>query len=270
MGQPLQSPSVEGMRLYLAIARLTFGQYSTYRGATFAGLFTNTVFGFILAGVVRGAIGDRTIGGLDRTSAALFTFTAQGMIMIISAFGDHQLAARVRSGEVATELHRPWDWSSYRLAADLGRSCYYALVRGVPPFMIGWVVFRFPLPSVGRFLLFFITVAIAAALASRWWTLLGLTSFWLIDGSGVVQLGTVLLTVSSGLIVPLNLFPLWLQNILRALPFSGMLQRPVEVLLGLDSLANVISFQLVWVVALEVLLRLELRSASKRLVIQGG
>jgi ABC-2 type transport system permease protein len=258
------------VRLYLAVARLTFGQYSTYRGATVAGIFTNTVFGFILASVVRGAIGDRTIGGLDRSHAALFTFTAQSMLMVISAFGDQQLAARVRSGEVATELHRPWDWSSYRLAADLGRSFYYALARGVPPFALGWVVYRFPLPHVGRFLLFFVAVALAAVLASRWWTAVGLTSFWLIDGSGVVQLATVATMASSGAIVPLNLFPPWLQDIMRVLPFSGMLQRPIEVLLGLSSLPKVIAFQLVWIAAFEVLLRFELRTASKRLVIQGG
>lgn len=258
------------MRLYLAVARLTFGQYSTYRGATIAGIFTNTVFGFILASVVKGAIGDRTIGGLDATNAPLFTFTAQSMLMVISAFGDHQLANRVRSGEVAVELYRPWDWSSYRLAADLGRSAYYALARGLPPFLVGWAAYRYPLPNVGRTLLFLVTVALAAALASRWWTAIGLTSFWLIDGGGVVQLATVALTATSGAIVPLSLFPEWLGEIVRVLPFAGMLQRPIEVYLGLGSFWPTIAFQLAWLVVLEAIVRVELVAASRRLVIQGG
>ena len=92
----------------------------------------------------------------------------------------------------------------------------------------------------------------------------------IVDGTGVVQLGTVVLTAASGLLVPLTLYPQWLQDILGVFPFSGMMQRPIEVLLGFDSLANVIAFQLGWLVALEVILRLELRTASRQLVIQGG
>ena len=39
------------MRLYVEVARATYARISTYRSATVAGVFTNTVFGFLLASV---------------------------------------------------------------------------------------------------------------------------------------------------------------------------------------------------------------------------
>lgn len=40
------------MRLYTEVARRSFRRYAAYRGATVAGIFTNTVFGFIKAYVL--------------------------------------------------------------------------------------------------------------------------------------------------------------------------------------------------------------------------
>ena len=37
------------MRLYWEVAVRGFRRYATYRGATFAGVFTNSVFGFMMA-----------------------------------------------------------------------------------------------------------------------------------------------------------------------------------------------------------------------------
>ena len=258
------------MRVYLEVARRSFGRFATYRGATLAGVFTNTVFGFILASVLRSALGDRTIGGLDQVTATLYTFTAQGLLMVISAFGDHALSRSVQSGEVATELHRPWDWSAYRLAFDLGRSAYYLLARGIPPFVAGWLFYRFPLPSAGRFVMLVIAAFGAAALASRFWTLVGMVSFWLIDGSGVVQLASVVTMMATGALIPLSLFPPWLGDWLRLLPFASMLQRPIEMFLGQRGLIDVLVVQLVWLVVLELLVRTELFAARRKLEIQGG
>ena len=135
------------MRVYLEVARLSFRRYSTYRVATLAGVFTNTVFGFIMASVLRAALGNRTIGGLDADKATAFTFVAQAMLMAALVLGDFEHVDRVRTGEVAVELLRPIDYAWFRLAADLGRSAFYAVARGIPPFLVGWIVYRFEVPS---------------------------------------------------------------------------------------------------------------------------
>ena len=64
-------------RLYVEVARSTFRRVTTYRGATLAGVVTNTVCGFILAYVLLAVFRERTIvGGFDATDAVTFSATA--------------------------------------------------------------------------------------------------------------------------------------------------------------------------------------------------
>jgi ABC-2 type transport system permease protein len=258
------------MRVYYEVARRSFQRFSTYRAAVVAGVFTNTVFGFILASVLRTAIGTRTIGGLTAATATAFTFLAQAMLMIVMAFGDFDEVEKVRTGEVATALMRPLDYSLFRLAADLGRSAFYALARGIPPVVGGWIVYRFPLAAPLRFVSFLLAVVLAAIVASRWWNIVSTLAFWMTDGSGAMQMGVAISTFATGSLIPLQFFPEGLKAVVQLTPWAAMLQRPVEVFIGIGSLWTCLALQVVWIAVLEAVLRVELRFARRKLVIQGG
>ena len=77
----------------------------------------------------------------------------------------------------------------------------------------------------------------------------------------------------SGMYVPLPLFPEWLQPLLHALPFRGLVDVPFRLYLGhidpRDTLA-VLGPQLVWTGVLIVLGRVLLARGRRRLVVQGG
>jgi ABC-2 type transport system permease protein len=256
--------------MYFEVARLSFRRFSTYRQAVIAGVFTNTVFGFILASVLRTALGTSNVGGLTATSATAFTFLGQGMLMVVMAFGDFDELEKVRTGEVAMALMRPLDYSGFRLASDLGRSLFNAFARGVPPFVVGWLVYRFPLAAPARFLSFVLLVVLAAVVASRWWNIVSTLAFWMTDGSGAMQLGVVVSTFATGSIIPLQFLPDGLKAVVRLTLWAAMVQRPVEVFIGIGSAWRCALLQLGWVVVLESVLRIELRFARRKLVIQGG
>ncbi len=257
-------------RGYVEVARMSFRRQSTYRGALVAGTFTNFVWGFLLASVLRAVLADGNVGGLTRTTATSFTFLAQGMIATSRMFGDMTLVASVRSGDVATELARPWDWSAYRLSSDLGQSLFASLTRGTTIVVAGWLVYRLPRPELTHALGFAVCAVLAAVLASRLWTMAGVASFWLVDGTGVVQMVVGVATFGAGLIVPLQIYGAGLRHVLYALPFSGLVQGPIDVFLGLRSVGFVIVHQLAWIAVFEVLLRLELGAATRKLEVQGG
>lgn len=257
-------------RLYVEVARMSFRRQSTNRGALVAGTLTNFVWGFLLASVLRSVIGDGNVGGLTKTTATSFTFLAQGLIATARMFGDMTLVASVRSGDVATELQRPWDWSTYRLSSDLGQSLFSALTRGASIVVAGWVIYRLPIPALSEVLAFAACVVLSAVLASRLWTMAGLASFWLVDGTGVVNMVVGAATFGAGLIVPLQIFSDGIRQFLYLLPFAGLVQGPIDVFLGLRSVAAVLSLQVVWIVVLELTLRLELGAATKKLEVQRG
>ena len=107
------------MRLYWEVTRTTARRMATYRGATFAGIVTNSVFGFIQAYVLLAVWEARpSIGGFDAADAVTFTFVVQGMLMVVGVFGgDHEQAERIHSGEVAVDLSRPYDYQAWWAAS---------------------------------------------------------------------------------------------------------------------------------------------------------
>jgi ABC-2 type transport system permease protein len=258
------------MRLYAEVTKLSLRRHSTYRGAMVAGTVTNLVFGFIRANVLQAAIGVGTVAGYSAQSATAFTFATQALIAATSIFGDFSLASQVRSGEVATELVRPWDWSVYRLATDIGRAVYALLTRGLAIMLVGWIAYQLPIPPLDLVLQFVLCIAAAIVLASRLWTIAAMIGFWMVDASGVIQIVVAAAALGSGLLLPIALYPDWLAGPLRWSPFASLIQNPVDVLLAKQRLLPVLALQLLWIAALEVLLRIELRYAMKKLVVQGG
>lgn len=263
------------MRLAWEVARRGFRRYATYRGATFAGVFTNTVFGFIRAYLLialLGAVG--TLAGYDTADAVTYTFLTQGMLMPLYVWGWTEIADTVYSGQVATDLYRPFDYQTYWLSQDLGRAVYHLLLRGIPPFVAASVFFDLRLPvdplTWPVFALSFV-LAVVVSFALRF--MVNLTAFWFIDIRGVHGLAAAAWTILSGFMIPIAFFPDAARNVIHALPFVAMLELPVNVFLerarGAE-LAATLGVQLFWAAALLGAGRLVLRAATRKLVVQGG
>jgi ABC-2 type transport system permease protein len=262
------------MRLYVEVARRTYTRISTYRSATVAGVFTNTVFGFLLAYVLLAVYRQRSdVGGFDATDAVTFTFVAQGLLMVLGMFNDTEIADRITTGDVIVDLQRPYDHQAWWAGVSYGKAAYYLIFRGVPPFVAGALVFDLQLPSLGGVAAFLVSVALAVGVAFGWRYLLQLTAFWLLDVRGANQLGWLAAQFLSGAFVPIVFFPDWLEALARALPFASMMQLPVEVWLGrydgLDLVA-VFALQLGWAAALVLAGRHVMSRAVRRVVVQGG
>lgn len=266
---------MNALRLYVEVARSTFRRVTTYRAATFAGIVTNTVFGFILAYVLLAVFRQRgTIGNFDATDAVTFVFVTQGLLMVVGIFGNFEMAERIRTGDVALDLCRPYDFQGWWIAVHYGKAPFYFLFRGLPPYLLGALVFHLRLPSDALTAVAFLgSTALAVGVAAAYGFLIQSFAFWLLDVRGPSQVGWITAQFFAGTYLPLVLFPGWLEAVARALPFASMIQLPVEVFLGKHpgaSLVGVYAQQGVWLVALVGIGRIVLTRATHRLVIQGG
>lgn len=263
------------MRVYAEVVRRSFRRYATYRAATAAGAFTNTVFGFIQAYVMVAVFQAREdVGGLDRTEALTFVFLTQAMIMSVGVFrGSGELGERVKTGDVVVDLYRPLDFQGYWLAVEAGQSLYTSVARGIPPMVAGALVFRLRIPSALECAAFALSLLLGFLAAFGWSFLVGLVTFWVVDDRGPAQLSVALLMFFSGFVLPLNFFPDPLRLIARALPFSTMVQLPVEVFLGKHAgwdLGAVLAYQACWAAALVAAGRRLLPRAARRVEALGG
>ena len=222
------------MRLYWEVGRRAFRQQAAYRELDIAGILTQTVFGFLRGYVLLAVYRTNTdVGGFDATDVITFTFVSQGFLMMTAVFGTDDVAARVRTGDIVTDLYRPVDFQGYWLANDLGRAAFHFLVRGVPVVAFGALVFDFRLATDPVALLgaaMSIVAAIVISFGLRF--LINLTAFWLLDIRGLAQMVVTVHLFFAGVAIPLTFFPAGLAELARALPFAGMIQVPVEVLMG--------------------------------------
>ncbi|RII19746.1 hypothetical protein DSC45_07020 [Streptomyces sp. YIM 130001] len=266
------------MRLYAAVAVSGFRRYATYRVATAAGVFTNTVFGFILAYAYTALWSERPqLGGYDQAEALTFVWLGQALLATCAMLGggfEDELIERIRNGDIAIDLYRPVDLQLWWLAGELGRALFHFLGRGIVPMAVGALAFELALPGdplVWLAFLVAVTLGVVVSFAVRY--LVALSAFWLLDGAGVAQIAALGGMFFSGMLLPLNVFPGVLGEIARALPWSSYLQVPADVFLGKRTGADLFAayaFQAGWAVALLAAGRALQTVATKRVVVQGG
>lgn len=256
--------------LYPTLILYGFRKHATYVGAALAGAFTNSVFGILRAYVLIALWQTRPgLGGYDLVDAVTFCFVTQAMIGPMQLFGGGlSIPERIRSGDIALDLVRPASLQVWSLAEDLGRAGYLLLVRGVPPTAVGALLFGLTFPDEpGRWALFALSFLLGVIVSFAWRYLVALSVCWLIDERGVATVSMVLMTFFSGMALPLTLFPGWLGEVARALPWAAMVQVPMDVYLGKST---DLAFQALWAVALLALGALGTRLIRHKVVIQGG
>jgi ABC-2 type transport system permease protein len=274
---PISRNIIPWFRTFAAITGSGFRRYSTYRQATVAGAFTNTVFGFlrcyVLLAVAGGAGG--VVGGYSPAQLATFVWVGQGLLAVVLLWGWSDLAERIRTGDVASDLLRPVHPVTSYLAADLGRAGYALLTRFLPPVLTGLLFFDLKLPSRWSTMpLFALSVTLAVVICFGCRYLVNATGYWLQDVRGPMILWTLGSGMLAGLYFPLRFLPDWIMVPLwLATPFPSLLQTPLDVVVERDDWpvqSGMVGVQLGWAGLILLACRIVQRRAERRLVVQGG
>ncbi|MCS0634653.1 ABC-2 family transporter protein [Streptomyces sp. LP05-1] len=266
------------MWLYAAVAAGGFRRHATYRMATVAGMFTNTVFGFILAYTYVALWDERPhLGGYDMSEALTYVWIGQALLATTGLMGssfEEELIERIKTGDIAVDLYRPADLQLWWLAAVYGRAAFQLLARGVVPMAVGSLAFELALPrNPLTWAAFLLSVALGVLVNFAIGYLVALSAFWLLDGAGVVQVAWLSGLFFSGMLLPLTVFPGTLGEVARALPWSSALQVPADVFLERRTgarLAEAYAFQAGWALVLLAGGRVLQAVATRRVVVQGG
>jgi ABC-2 type transport system permease protein len=268
---------LEQIRIYATLVRSGFRRWATYRQATVAGAATNTVFGFVrcyvVLAVAAGAGG--VAAGYDSTQLATYVWFGQGLLAVVLLWGWSELADRIRTGDVATDLLRPVSPVALYLATDLGRAGHALLFRFLPPVLVGAMVFDLFLPArPGTWPLFAISALLAMLICFGCRYLVNATGYWLLDIRGINAAWMFAGGVLGGLLFPLRFLPepVWV-TLYLATPFPSLLQIPLDVLVERDPTAiqvGLVGVQATWAVLILGACVGVQRRAERKLVIQGG
>lgn len=270
-------------RAYLAIVSVRCRMLLQYRAAAVAGFGTQLFWGFIkvMVFVAFYASATRT-PPMSFAEVLVYIWLGQALLALLPWNVDAEIAAQIRTGGVAYELLRPLDLYRFWFARTLAFRIAPTLLRMLPMLIFTGLVMPFtpladwalPAPAGALSAALFLASVMATLLLSTAFTMImHVTLIWTISGEGINRMMPGIVPVLSGLIVPLPLFPDFLQGFLRWQPFRGMADVPFRIYSGHiapEMALTEIGLQWGWVVVLVAFGVWLLGRARRRLVVQGG
>lgn len=144
-----------------------------------------------------------------------------------------QIASDIREGQINNFLSKPVDYLYYRVSIFLSSRLLYTAVTIFPVIAVFYWFREFiVLPKeLMTWPLFFVSLAMAAAIQFLIAYALAMLAFWILEISTVVFILYSFEYYLSGRLFPLDVMPDWLQAALTWLPFTYELYFPVAVLM---------------------------------------
>lgn len=254
-----------------------------YRAAALAGLFTQVVFGFIILMTLLAFYRSSTVPSpLGVIQTVAYVWLAQAMLGLMPWNVDPIALQAIRTGDVVQDLLRPVGlygmWFSRALAWRVVRTA----LRFVPMVLLAGLVFplvgleRYAMPapaSVIAAVLFVVAVVLSALVSTAVTLLMQVVMLWTVSPDGVLRLVPAMTIVLSGGLVPLPLFPDWVQPFMAVQPLRGLVDTPTRIYSG-DLVAAeawmALGWSAGWIVVLVLVGRWGLERGVRRLVVAGG
>jgi ABC-2 type transport system permease protein len=263
------------MNRYLALFRARANALLQYRAAAIAGLFTQLFWGLIYTMVLSAFYreGSQYVS-ISLETAITFVWINQAFWLLVPWNVDKQVEAQISSGQIAYELIRPLDLYWLWLWRCLAIRTIPTIMRSLPIFVIAGLFLGLQAPVSWQALCCFIgSVCFSTFLSASITTLVLISLFWTLSGEGILRLLPPIAVFLSGLVVPLPLFPDWLQPFMLVQPFRAIVDIPCRLYIGIidaGAFGYYAAIQIGWTLFFITLGKMLMHRAMKKVVIQGG
>jgi ABC-2 type transport system permease protein len=261
------------LRAVPTLVRVGLAEAVAYRAEMLVWLLSTTM-PLVMLALMSAVAREGPVGRFDAADLTAYYLAALVVRLMTGAWVIWEVNFEIRQGTLAYRLLRPIHPLVAYAAENVG-AMPLRLVAVVPIAAIAVVaaggerlsrdpllLALFPVALVGAWLITFLAMSVIGALA-----------FWVESSGALFEVWLGLFGVFSGYLVPLELFPRWLELAARFLPFRYMLAFPVEMVIGLTPRREALgelAVQWAFVVALAAAARLAWRAGLRRFAAFGG
>lgn len=214
------------------------------------------------------------LNGFTAVEMTTYVILSRALSSQFSGGINREFAEWVYKGNIVVELLRPVPLLFNLFGKRAGEFLFFLLFKGIPVSFLAIMILGGTGPAGAvSFGLFWISVVLSIGILFWLEVAAGIVSFFTLNSYGVAYTKSALLSILSGGVVPLFLFPEGMTRILEYMPFAGMVSVPVQIYLGKYSVsqaAGFIGIQFLWVLLLGAAVILFYRSAIRKVVVQGG
>ncbi len=261
------------IRALPTLIRVGLAESVAYRAEMLVWLLSTTM-PLVMLALMTAVARDAPLGRFGQADFTAYYLAALVVRLVTGAWVIWELNYEIRQGTLAFRLLRPLHPLVAYAAENVGamplRFLMVIPIAGIALGVTGGqrlaadplLLALFPVTLVGAWLITFLAMSCIGALA-----------FWAESSSSLFELWFGVFGVFSGYLVPLELFPRWLAEAARFLPFRYMLAFPVEMIIGLTPRAEALrelAIQWLFVALLAVAARLAWRAGVRRFAAYGG
>lgn len=260
------------MRIALQSFRLGFATATAYRGE-----LVSTTIGAAMVMLLNLCLWEAlyhdqsSIAGLSHDAMLRYVIGAWLICVFYRSRVDVQLHEAFQSGRMAILLLRPHSLQLQLYAESLGQSLCRLIFSILPiaAATLFWTRIEWSLELIDGATLFGLALSAQLLAFSLSW-LVGICGWLTQNGDGLIRLKVLAVIALGGALIPLPLYPDWLQSIALILPFSALSHLPAQQLAqgGLE-LATLLT-PLLWSAILLGIGQWVFRRSVRLWVVQGG
>lgn len=271
------------MICFISVVLRSFKNSLQYRGAAIAGMFTQVFWGLIMIMVLDAFfMNEAGTAPISRVQSITYIWLGQAFLSLLPWSYDRSIQAMLYDGRIAYDFIRPcsvyWLW----FARTLGWRTAAVTLRSVPLVLFAVFGMRLlgmpelaiaPPANAVQFLAFTLSMFSAAVLGTAITMMINVSMVWTVSGVGTVALVSAVVTLFSGMVIPLPLFPEWTQTLITLLPFRGLVDAPFRLYsahIPAKYLTYTLLHQWIWIAVFLLWGKAFLRKGAKALVVQGG
>ena len=222
---------------YLKFISMAFQRSLSYRVEYFTGVLNAFLYIFIFTSVWMALIPvGESVGGL--TQADMVAYAVLSTLIKVSINRVESLVSnRVKSGEIAVDLMKPFSIPLMLLCDQVGTSLFHLFARAVPMLLFCLLIFDIDLPVTFEILVKFLPVYVLAFLMFfSMFFIISTMAFFFVEVLPFWIFFFALITLTSGAIIPLDFFPPALSEVLLYTPFPYLYYFPTMLLMGRETL----------------------------------
>lgn len=237
------------------------------------GLFLPLFIQYYLWRAIYSGTTEQSLYGYSYAEMISYLILAALAHKIISTGFENSIVEDIKNGGLNKYLIQPVNYLLYRVLLFLGGRLYQMIVFFIIflAFITGMAFnFGFKFHHLG---IFFVALLLALVLNYLIFLCISLFAFWMAETMGLFALASVLISIMSGGVIPLDLFSGTVQKILLALPFQYTIFFPVHVLLDrIEPGLVVIGFikQLGWIAIFAAVVSIVWRVGLRKHIAVGG
>lgn len=270
----------KSFKAYFSLLRMSVIESLQYRMSAltngvisvFYALIEITIFSvFFLHGA------NRVDGSLSLTLSQMVSYIWLKQAMYTPTGIYNEFLTKIKTGDVGLELCRPWDlythWFAKLTAWRIGGFGWRALFT-IAAGLLMPASYRLGAPESSMHLVMYIVSTISSLFLWQSYHMLvtsirmGIT--W---GDGPIGIMFLFSNLLSGVYLPLQLWPEFMQSFLYYQPFAGAIDLPIRLYVGSLPLAqagSTIAIQLIWGLLFVVIGRALMQRKLHKLIVQGG